>query len=198
MPSHRATLILATLGSAALHASVNWGLARTTGPLWPPHVQQAATQAAQQSVIIRQLRAPNPPQLTIEPLKQAPQEKMAPAGERQANLPAQADIAASPTDIAMPTEYWPSILLDTPPTPQAEIALPPPEGDVPPEGHAVLELFINAHGQVDRIVVKESNAPADFVENAKAIFQGATFAPGIKDALSVPSRIIIDVRYETP
>lgn len=93
--------------------------------------------------------------------------------------------------------YWPRKLLDTGPAPLAPIILPPPDGSNSlPQGHAIMELFIHADGQVDRIEVIESDAPTDFIDAAKATFQATRFTPGLKDNVPVPSRIKIEVRYE--
>lgn len=94
--------------------------------------------------------------------------------------------------------FWPRKLLDVGPTPLAPIVLPSPEGDAGAQvqGHAILELFIDAHGRVEHIDVLTSDAPPDFMDAVQTRFKTTPFTPGIKDNIPVPSRIKIEVRYE--
>lgn len=81
--------------------------------------------------------------------------------------------------------------------PLTPVIIPSPEEtSAQPEGHAILELFIHADGQVDHIDVIESSAPTVFIDAAKATFLTTHFTPGVKDHVPVPSRIKIEVRFE--
>lgn len=157
------------------------------GGLGSPHAPPGATTA----LVVRQLAAPTP----------APPHASVPAQPASAAEPVIDPLPpAPPSASSAPFEapaYWPRKLLDTGLTPLTPVILPSPEGSTPqPDGHAVLELFIHADGQVDRIEVIESSAPADFVDAAKATFMATPFTPGLKDNVPVPSRIKIEVRFE--
>lgn len=192
MASHRATLILAALGSAVLHAAANWGLAVTTSPLRqtvdPRH-------APSESVRIRQVSATSAATPPPAAAPHAPEGKASPQAPHPTPPQQPTDTRQPPEANAGSPDYWPRKLLDIGPSPLSDITLAPPEAASPPEGRAVLELFINAQGTVDRIEIKDASAPASFVEGAKTTFQNSRFAPGIKDNMNVPSRIQIEVRY---
>lgn len=170
---------------------MSWGLWETDshpgGGTGSPHAPPGAPTA----LVVRQLAVPTP----------APPHASVPAQAASAAEPVIDPLPhAPPADSDAPFEapaYWPRKLLDTGPTPLAPVILPSPDGATPqPDGHAILELFIHADGQVDRIEVIESSAPADFIDAAKATFMAAQFTPGLKDNVPVPSRIKIEVRFE--
>lgn len=64
------------------------------------------------------------------------------------------------------------------------------------QGWVILELFISASGQVDKVDVLSSDAPEDFIESAQRTFSQAAFNPGLKDNIAVPSRVKVEVRFE--
>ena len=96
-------------------------------------------------------------------------------------------------------DYWPRKWLTASPAPLEPtlVLYPESEGKGPSEGWVVLELFISASGHVDKIDVLASEAPEAFIESARRTFLQATFAPGLKDNVAVPSRTKIEVRFES-
>lgn len=64
------------------------------------------------------------------------------------------------------------------------------------EGWVILEVFVSATGHVDKIEVLSVKAPNEFIESARETFLRASFSPGMKDNVAVPSSIKVEVRYE--
>lgn len=97
-----------------------------------------------------------------------------------------------------PTEYWPRKWLSAPPAPVEPTIVPYPETPPggPAQGWVILELFISASGQVEKIEVLSSDAPDEFIESARQTFFQSSFNPGLKDKVAVPSRVKIEVRFE--
>lgn len=95
-------------------------------------------------------------------------------------------------------EYWPRKWLSNAPTPLTPTVVPYPEtlSSSHEEGWVILELFISAEGQVDKVDVLSSDAPDEFIESARLTFWQSSFNPGLKDKVPVPSRIKIEVRYK--
>jgi hypothetical protein len=96
--------------------------------------------------------------------------------------------------------------LDQPPAAQADIALAFP--DTAPLGRyrAVLTLFIDATGQVQRVRTESAEGPESTegaslppsLDNAaRQAFLAARFTPGVKDGQPVRSRIRVEVVYST-
>ncbi|ACB35175.1 TonB family protein [Leptothrix cholodnii SP-6] len=87
--------------------------------------------------------------------------------------------------------------LDQPPAAQAEIALPFP--DTAPLGRyrAVLTLFIDPSGQVQRVRTESDSLPPSLDDAARQAFLAARFTPGMKDGQPVRSRIRVEVLYST-
>lgn len=198
MTRHFNALIGATLASATLHLGVSWGVSFAPGEFVRPVLMQATGHPPQltHSMRVRQLSAHHGQGIATVSANSA-------ASSPAAQTPAQPQHDIQPTEALerqahpeAPT-YWPRQLLDLGPSPTSPIILPAPEDlSVPPSGLAVLELFIDANGHVDRIDVLEANAPSEFVDAAKANFRIIHFTPGLKDNVAVPSRIKIEVRYE--
>ena len=96
--------------------------------------------------------------------------------------------------------------LDQPPAAQADIALPFP--DTAPLGsyRAVLTLFIDPTGQVQRVRTESAEGtestegaslPPSLDNAARQAFLAARFTPGVKDGQPVRSRIRVEVLYST-
>lgn len=93
--------------------------------------------------------------------------------------------------------------LDRPPAAQADIELPFP--DTAPLGsyRAVLMLFIDSTGQVQRVRTESAEGtqgaslPPSLDNAARQAFLAARFTPGAKDGQPVRSRIRVEVVYST-
>ena len=96
--------------------------------------------------------------------------------------------------------------LDQPPAAQSDIALPFP--DTAPLGsyRAVLTLFIDPTGQVQRVRTESAEGtestegaslPPSLDNAARQAFLAARFTPGVKDGQPVRSRIRVEVLYST-
>lgn len=124
------------------------------------------------------------------PLLQTPQSS--------ASSESQATQDSAPASDTQP-DYWPRKWLTASPAPLEPplVLYPEPEVQGPSEGWVILELFISASGHVDKIDVLTSEAPEAFIDSARRTFLQATFTPGLKDNVAVPSRIKIEVRFES-
>jgi Gram-negative bacterial TonB protein C-terminal len=87
--------------------------------------------------------------------------------------------------------------LDQPPAAQADIELPFPT--VAPLGsyRAVLTLFIDPTGQVQRVRTEGAGLPPSLDDAARQAFMAVRFTPGIKGDQPVRSRIRVEVAYST-
>ena len=144
-----------------------------------------------ESAVIALAPATTVPPLAAEtdPLQQTPQ-----TSESSEHQPAQE--SAPPRDTQ--PDYWPRKWLTASPTPLEPplVLYPESETQGQTEGWVILELFISASGHVDKIDVLTSEAPEEFIASARRTFLQASFMPGLKDNVAVPSRIKIEVRYE--
>lgn len=101
------------------------------------------------------------------------------------------------TDKQTDGHYWPGRTLDQKPIPQAPVVIPYPEGFISiAHGHAILQLFINESGLVDRVEVVESEAPIEFTDMARRAFLNTRFTPGVKDRVQVRSKLKIEVGFQ--
>jgi periplasmic protein TonB len=97
-------------------------------------------------------------------------------------------------------DYLPSQLLTRGPAPQQTIDLFYPE--LAPSGHfrAVLTLFIDEGGVVQRVRVdaaEDSGLPALLEESARQTFLRSAFVPGELDGRAVRSQLRIEVEFAT-
>jgi len=97
-------------------------------------------------------------------------------------------------------DYLPSRLLTRGPAPQQSIDLFYPE--LAPSGHfrAVLTLYIDDRGVVQRVRIDEaedSGLPAALEDTARQTFLRSVFAPGELDGRPVRSQLRIEVEYAT-
>lgn len=195
MPHSRHATVIAVLASATLHLGVSWVLDDPWWQTWDlPGSSLHGRQSTNPPLVVRRLHVPTTPSVT-------PPQLPAPAEEASSTPPPVNSAVEAPVLPGSNDEtpaYWPRKLLDVGPSPANPVILPPPEdvAHAETQGHAVLELFIDEHGHVDRIEVLDSNAPATFVDAAKESFRATLFTPGLKDNQPVPSRIKIEVRYE--
>ncbi len=94
--------------------------------------------------------------------------------------------------------YLPGRELDERPAPQAPVIIPFPESAELQGRHtAILVLYIDADGRVQHVEVDESVLPPDFEKAAIDTFMQATMRPGFKNGQAVPSRMKIEVVYES-
>ena len=106
---------------------------------------------------------------------------------------------AGPVDAA-DQAYWPRSLLTRPPTPQQSIDLLYPT--LAPSGRfrAVLTLFIDEQGVVQRVRIDEaddSGLPPVLEDAARQTFLRSSFTPGEIDGRPIRSRLRIEVEYAT-
>lgn len=106
---------------------------------------------------------------------------------------------AGPVDAA-DQAYWPRNLLTRPPTPQQSIDLLYPA--LAPSGRfrAVLTLFIDEQGVVQRVRIDEaddSGLPPVLEDAARQTFLRSSFTPGEIDGRPIRSRLRIEVEYAT-
>ena len=135
---------------------------------------------------------------------------MAPAAPASSALP-DLDPLLPPSTSAGPEEhrdsatepdlaYLPRNRLTRPPSPQQSIDLLYPE--LAPSGHfrAVVTLFIDERGVVQRVRIDEaedSGLPPALEDATRQTFLRSTFAPGEVDGRPTRSRLRIEVEYAT-
>lgn len=148
-------------------------------------------------VPLRSTTEADTPGITPVPLSQAPQGELpavAPPPKPEA-----ASAAASPASATLPSEslYIPRPLLSVAPVAQQSVLLDWP-ADAPPAGRysAVLALFIDEQGVVQRVQVDQGELPQALRQHAVQTFAGIRFSPGQVDGRVVKSRIRIEVSFE--
>lgn len=168
----------------AAHApSVSVRVAAIAEPGW-----QLAASAASAAVAVPQARG-------ARALSPAPQAEAAPEPQPVAEPPAAADAMAEPPE---GPEYLPRPWLSVAPAPLEPVALDYPalEGDTGWH-HAVLALFIDETGAVQRVRVEDSELPALLEEAARKAFMAARFQPGEIDGVAVRSRLRVEVQFDS-
>lgn len=222
MAARGLVLALCTTGSVALHLGL-----LSIGPVGSPGsagMGAAASVNRTSSVQVRTAPSPAPtalaastaPSDTTQPTTasesapaSAPASASAPPSRAAAPaLTAVADgldleqlppTGAGPVDAA-DQAYWPRSLLTRPPTPQQSIDLLYPA--LAPSGRfrAVLTLFIDEQGVVQRVRIDEaddSGLPPVLEDAARQTFLRSSFTPGEIDGRPIRSRLRIEVEYAT-
>lgn len=222
MAARGLVLVLCTTGSVALHLGL-----LSIGPAGSPGTAgmgAAASVNRTSSVQVRTAPSPAPtalaastaPSDTTQPTTasesapaSAPASASAPPSRAAAPaLTAVADgldleqlppTGAGPVDAA-DQAYWPRSLLTRPPTPQQSIDLLYPA--LAPNGRfrAVLTLFIDEQGVVQRVRIDEaddSGLPPVLEDAARQTFLRSSFTPGEIDGRPIRSRLRIEVEYAT-
>lgn len=96
-------------------------------------------------------------------------------------------------------DYVPRPLLSVAPQPQQAVMLTWPDFDgEKPQYQAILALYIDEQGVVQRIRTVEGDLPQELDAQARAAFFGVRFAPGQLDGVAVRSRIQVEVVFERP
>lgn len=160
-----------------------------------PHVKAGSVHAVKTRLLHPVLTSTSAQAADLSPSGAA----SAPSEPSETPAPAEAG-PSQPTqkNTTAPPDYWPRKWLSNAPTPNAPTVVPYPESapSDQKEGWVILELFISASGQVDRVEVLSSQAPDEFIASARQTFGQSTFSPGLKDNVPVPSRIKIEVRFD--
>lgn len=96
-------------------------------------------------------------------------------------------------------EYLPRRLLSVAPVAQQPVELLWPDDVRVAAGRygAVLVLFIDEQGVVQRVKVESGDLPPALQELALAAFAGASFAPGQVQGVPVKSRIRVEVEFQS-
>lgn len=106
---------------------------------------------------------------------------------------------AGPVDAA-DQAYWPRSLLTRPPTPQQSIDLFYPAQAPSGRFRAVLTLFIDEQGVVQRVRIDEaddSGLPPVLEDAARQTFLRSSFTPGEINGRPIRSQLRIEVEYAT-
>lgn len=193
------SFVISAVGAALLHIA---GVTQ----VWAPVVAQPhpSPHKQHQALTTRIISSPSDQQQTFAPPDLAPQVNTDRQIEQQPQeideQPIAATAPAAATEQAItPTDdyYWPGRALDQKPTPQTAVVIPYPNGFVSiTRGHAILQLFINESGLVDRVEVVESDAPLEFTDMARRAFLNTRFTPGVKDLIQVRSKLKIEVAFQ--
>jgi len=119
--------------------------------------------------------------------------ELAPAPLPVLEMPSPADAETGVDDI-----YLPRSRLSVPPVLSSQVALLWPEAAETQGGHfrAVLALFIDELGVVQKVRVEGSGLPPALEAVARESFLGASFVPGELQGQAVKSLIRVEVRFD--
>ncbi len=106
--------------------------------------------------------------------------------------------ASAPADAsALPDPYWPRPQLSRPPVPRTVVAIDFPAGEPTPGRHtAVLALYIDEAGLVQRVDAKDAQLPGPYIEAARNAFLTTRFEPGEIQGRAVKSLIHVEVQFD--
>ena len=94
-------------------------------------------------------------------------------------------------------DYVPRPLLTVPPVARTPVIFAAPEGEMFRGRHVgILSLFIDEHGQVQRIEADAGSLPEDLEQAAREAFMAAQFAPGEINGRAVKSRVRVEVVFD--
>ena len=94
-------------------------------------------------------------------------------------------------------DYVPRPLLTVPPVARTPVIFATPRGEAFRGRHVgVLSLFIDEHGQVQRIEADAGGLPEAFEQAARDAFMAAQFVPGEVDGAAVKSRVRVEVVFD--
>ena len=227
MAARGLVLALCTTGSVALHLGLL--TVSTAGPPGSAGIGPGAGLGRTASVQVRAvpLSAPTAPTApTPLTASTAPSDATQPTASESAPASVPASASAPPSPAAAPAltavadgldpeqwpptgagpvdaadqAYWPRSLLTRPPAPQQSIDLLYPA--LAPSGRfrAVLTLFIDEQGVVQRVRIDEaddSGLPPVLEDAARQTFLRSSFTPGEIDGRPIRSRLRIEVEYAT-
>lgn len=116
----------------------------------------------------------------------------------QAPLPTLQLAAPADTEPGADDIYLPRSRLSVPPLLRSQVALLWPEGGETQSGHfrAVLALFIDELGVVQKVRVEGNGLPPALEAVARESFLGASFVPGELQGQAVKSLIRVEVRFD--
>ncbi len=201
-----ARLALAVLLSAALHASLIFGVA----------VQRPSTAPASEPILARIHAVPDaaadppepprekPPRRAARPAVRTPAIAEPPAdASNRADLVRRAQPATPETlpPVEMPLladrTWYPAAQLDVFPTALAPVrpAYPQAAADADAAGEVTLLLLIDETGRVHDSAVVDAQPANTFEEAALEAFRAARFRPAERDGRSVRSRVLVRVLF---
>lgn len=61
--------------------------------------------------------------------------------------------------------------------------------------YVVLRIFINERGSVDRVAAVTADSEGIFEKSARAAFEKAQFAPGVRNGIPVRSQLMVEVKF---
>jgi protein TonB len=197
-----ARLALAVLVSAALHASLIFGVA-----VRPPDVTPASESILARIQAVPDAAARRP--VSPPPAPREPQPARLPAVEPRAQSsgssavqhPPAAATAALPAVemplLADPT-WYPAAQLDVFPAALAPVrpAYPQAAAQADIGGEVTLLLLIDESGRVHESTALDAQPEGTFEEAALAAFRAARFTPGQRDGRNVRSRVLVKVVFD--
>ena len=193
--------LLACVGLSALAHTALVGYLTASGPAGaPPRPAAGALQvrvAALPAPAVAERQEPidsaAPTPSTVQPA--GPHDA---AGSQQGQASPSRPAAAGTAGVFDEHEYIPRPRLSVPPVPQQPVLLAWPSENAPPAGRytAVLSLFIDEQGFVQRVRVDDDRLPPALREQATAAFTGVRYSPGQLQGRDVKSRIRVEVSFE--
>ncbi|HXV08880.1 MAG TPA: energy transducer TonB [Burkholderiales bacterium] len=201
-----ARLALAVLLSAALHASLIFGVAVRRPSMAPASEPILARIEAVPDAAARPPEPPReePPRRAARPAARTPAVAESPAdASSRANLVRRAQQATPETlpPVEMPLlvdpTWYPAAQLDVFPTALAPVrpAYPQAAADADVGGKVTLLLLIDEAGHVHDSAVVDAQPANTFEEAALEAFRAARFRPGERDGRSVRSRVLVRVVF---
>ncbi len=158
----------------------------------------APTSATDVAVQPQPTLAPAPDDPRTEPPElQAPELTATRQGSPAAEATPVAPSAAPADTDALPDPYWPRPQLSRPPVPRTVVAIDFPAGEPTPGRHtAVLALYIDEAGLVQRVDATDVQLPGPYIEAARNAFLTTRFEPGEIQGRAVKSLIHVEVRFD--
>ena len=93
--------------------------------------------------------------------------------------------------------YLPASQVDIRPQPEHPVVIPFPEASLgKPKGEAVLVLYINTFGEIEKVEIDKSDLPDLFEKTAIDAFMKARMRPAIKDGKLINSKVKVVVEFE--
>ncbi|WP_431126427.1 hypothetical protein [Variovorax paradoxus] len=175
-----------TLSAPSASPASPSGVGRQTAAKAETHAQRTGTLPSSPPISLQENPLP----------EELPAKVGAPSGSNVEATPL-ARVATLPHSGNFGDDYVPRPLLSVPPVAREPLVFAPPPGEMIRGRHVgVLSLFIDEHGQVQRIMIDEANLPEVLEQAAREAFMSAQFAPGEIDGTAVKSLVRVEVIFD--
>lgn len=195
LPRPTARLIIGLFFSAALHLAAMLGFSPTAPRFVPPLPLQVDIRHEAAPGPAAELAAEQPSELSAKPAAVTPFPEILP---QEAPPPAPAAREAA-IQLGLPLDkYYTAREVDVRANQINEVHLVYPQQayQMRIKGKAVLRIFINEHGAIDRVSILQATPPRVFEEAALTATQALQFSPAVKNGRNVKSQKTIEVVFD--